>query len=221
MGCKFISIDIETLGLNPNVCDVIEFGAVYEDTDNQVPLDKLPRFHRYLFKENGMYRGELEALAMHGKIFKSMVDIKRAESIQPQLGKLSKVNYSNILSHFRAWLCQVGYFNIENTNKWCKNPDEWPSVLVAGKNFSGFDLNFIKSHFESVPEIRFKHRTIDPSMMYFDPKVDEGPPSLSECRFRAGLNPMVSHNAIDDAISVIEVLRMANWNKFPLPVPEE
>ena len=63
---KYVSIDIETTGINKDFCDIIEFGAIIEDTENQKSYDQSPKFHRYLKppRPEG-YRGELYAINMH------------------------------------------------------------------------------------------------------------------------------------------------------------
>ena len=63
----YLSIDIETLGLNPDTCDVIEIAAIY---DNGLPLDKLPTFH--CFVDQPVYSGEIYAMAMHSALFQEM-----------------------------------------------------------------------------------------------------------------------------------------------------
>lgn len=42
----YVSIDIETTGLEPETCQVLEVGAVYDNWT--LPLDKLPRFRRMI-----------------------------------------------------------------------------------------------------------------------------------------------------------------------------
>ena len=40
---------------------------------------------------------------------------------------------------------------------------------------------------------KFHHRVIDPGTMYFDPRKDEVPPDLKECKKRAKLPEHVPH----------------------------
>jgi hypothetical protein len=85
---------------------------------------------------------------------------------------------------------------------------ETPRLVVAGKNVAGFDIPFLKQIKGLFP--KFHHRVIDPGMMYFNPCIDEIPPDLKECKKRANLPEVVSHEALDDAWDVIQLLR----NKF-------
>ena len=48
----YVSIDIETTGVDPKIHDIVEFGAVIDDLANPQPLDKLPRFHALFKKDN-------------------------------------------------------------------------------------------------------------------------------------------------------------------------
>ena len=41
---KYVSIDIETTGLDPETCQTIQIGAGIEDTNNPLPIEDLPRF---------------------------------------------------------------------------------------------------------------------------------------------------------------------------------
>ena len=72
---KYVSIDLETTGLDPETCDIIEIGAVIDDLEARgeqgearLPIKDLPKFHAYVVKES--YQGEPYALSMHPKIFK-------------------------------------------------------------------------------------------------------------------------------------------------------
>jgi DNA polymerase III alpha subunit (gram-positive type) len=51
----YCSLDIETTGLNPKTCDIIQFAAVLDDLSNPQPLEKLPRFNTFFTKST--YQG--------------------------------------------------------------------------------------------------------------------------------------------------------------------
>lgn len=194
---KYVSIDIETLGLDIN-CDIIEFGAVIEDT--AIPIDKLPRFRRLIHKMDGLYWGEMGAMAMHGKLFEEMA--KKSKGRKQDLFTIDK-----LMPHFCAFLCENGYFSLETIRE-RHSSEDFPAVLVGGKNFNSFDKMFINYHCRDyMAGIKFHHRAIDPGMLYFDPAIDEVPPSMKVCLERAGLNGTVAHNAVDDALSVVALVR--------------
>ena len=65
---KYVSIDLETTGLDPENNDIIEFGAVIDDLRDMKPVEELPRFHAYIVKDE--YKGQPYALSMHPTIFR-------------------------------------------------------------------------------------------------------------------------------------------------------
>ena len=70
---RLVSIDLETTGLDPRCCDIIEFGAVAFDSDKpDIPVEELPTFHAYIVR--AVYQGEPFALGMHAAIFKRIAD---------------------------------------------------------------------------------------------------------------------------------------------------
>src|SRR5699024_6968893 len=69
---KYISIDIETTGLNPNNCQILSFGAVLEDTNKNVPVEELPFFHCAILREK--IEGEPFALNMNRDLLSKIVE---------------------------------------------------------------------------------------------------------------------------------------------------
>ena len=80
-------------------------------------------------------------------------------------------------------------------------------INVAGKNFGTFDHVFLKKLPWWQKLIIAKQRIIDPAVLCCDWKNDEELPSLSVCKSRVGVDGKVSHNALEDAWDVIQVLR--------------
>ncbi len=113
---KYISIDIETSGLDPEKHQILEFAAVLEDTENQAPLLQLPTFHR-LIRWNDITVSNY-CRRMHYQLFE---DIDKGAGICTTIDQLS--------GHFCSWL---------NSNK---VPLDYN---VAGANFGGFDGLFLK-----------------------------------------------------------------------------
>lgn len=182
---KYVSIDIETTGLDSEFCQIIEFGAII---DNGGPLESLPVFHRYV-NPGKRIRGEPYALAMNHKILAVLAGMNN------ESGGVICVS-DDLMIKFENWLW----------NHFCNN-GVCSSITVAGKNFGSFDLQFLKRLEGFGNRIDFGHRFIDPSMLYFDPKIDSAPPSTFECYKRAGLPPEVTHTALEDAMGVIKLLR--------------
>lgn len=176
---KFVSIDIETLGLDSEYCDVIEFGAVLDDL--KTPLDKLPRFQAYLTKEGDRYRGEIYAMMMNAKII---------ERIALRTPGFTYIPDDCLDESFGNWLNSQGV----------------AQAVIVGKNFSGFDLKFLhKIGFGNLT--KFHRRVLDAGSMFYDPHIDTVPPDLKECLRRSGINKQISHGAIEDAIDVLRCVR--------------
>lgn len=179
---KYVSIDLETSGLDPETCDIIEIGAVIDDLEVSRPIKGLPRFHAYVVKES--YRGEPYALSMHPEIFKRIAT--RAEGYQylapEEVGKA-----------FFEFLRENG---LDGT------------ITAAGKNFASFDAKFLKKLPDFEEEVKIRHRVIDPAMLYWKPEEDGTIlPGTSLCMKRAGLKSVVAHTALEDAEVVVELIR--------------
>jgi oligoribonuclease (3'-5' exoribonuclease) len=186
---KYISIDIETLGLQPGKCDIVEFGAVIDDF--VTPIDELPRFHCYMTKPGDIYKGEVYAMYMHSKssIFERIAKREPGYSYIPD-DLLDEV--------FFEWLQEQGF-------------EEDEKVVVAGKNFNAFDLPFLKT-IGFGTKTRLHHRTLDPGSMWVDLLKDDAPPGLEECLKRAGIRKTIEHTAVEDAMDVIRCIRAKQWN---------
>lgn len=177
---KYVSIDLETTGLNPDTCDVVEFSAVIENTENPLPLKELPVYHRYIKKD--FYKGQPYALSMHGQIFRKIESDKE-----------------NIF-------CCLDYELIPGFIDWLYTNNLTNKINVAGKNFFSFDNLFLRNlpHYE---DLKFYHRVLDPAILFFNIETDTNLPDLKTCLDRAGIDETVNHTATEDAIQVIKLIR--------------
>lgn len=184
---RYVSIDLETLGLNYQTCDMIEFGAVVDDLKVQAPLEELPRFHCYIEKEN--YRGEPYAMAMHSKILKRIATKEKGWKY---------VSDRDLGRKFLFFLGDVG-FKIGDV------------LTIAGKNYGTFDRDFLKEvpgFFQTINASgRFHHRVFDIGPLFFDSLIDSEIPNLKTCMERAGVEGEVKHTAVEDCLDVIRCIR--------------
>ncbi len=81
------------------------------------------------------------------------------------------------------------------------------TINVAGKNFGTFDKLFLEQLPWWKKLIRTRQRIIDPSILFVDWSEDNSLPSLTKCKERANIEGIVTHNALEDAWDVIELLR--------------
>lgn len=189
---KYVSVDIETTGLDPNKNQIIEFAAVIEDTENIKPIEELPYFSKLVLHKE--YTWNSIAARMNQDIWKEI------QEIEEEQGKIFTMNRRS----GDKWIIPDVLF-IEFSYFLNAHLGQKQQIVAAGKNFGAFDLQFLKKLPDS--EVVFHHRFIDPAMLFMDFKKDLVPPSLSECLKRAGLDNTVRHRAKGDALQVIQLLR--------------
>lgn len=193
---KYVSIDIETTGLDRKTCDILEFGAVLDDLRNPKPIDQLPTFHCYFLPPTGeTFTGNPFALSMHPTIFLRIANREKPyDYLSPN--KLGFV--------FKKFLVRHGYL-IEKDRV---------TINVAGKNFGSFDLPFIDEKTDLLKHVGIRHRIIDPTSLYYR-DGDESLPGTEECKRRYNelsgetLPLKVSHTAIEDAKEIVPLVRYA------------
>lgn len=200
MFSRFVSIDIETTGLDPEQCQVIEFGAVIDDWLN--PLDVQPEFHCYVKHE--IYQGEPYALSMHAEIFRR---------IATQEDGYTYLYPGQVAPKFYDWALENGAVQVKDDAPPIDSPDfnvhkHYHKLNVAGKNFASFDRDFLMRMPRS-DCFKFRHRTIDPAMSFWNPFTDKGLPNTELCMERAGIAGDVAHTAIEDAKVVIRLIHHA------------
>lgn len=181
---KYLSIDTETTGLDPETCQVLSFSAVLEDTEHpEIPVEELPFIH-VIFRLDFII-GEPYAINMNADLIRIIKEGKDARLCVPD-----------------AFFEQFEDFLYENGFK------EGEKLKVAGKNFGTFDKKFI----EGIPnyedfDFKFHHRVLDVGPLFVDFKNDEWVPDLNACMKRAGVEGTVQHCAYEDAKDVIKTLR--------------
>jgi DNA polymerase III epsilon subunit-like protein len=187
---KYISIDIETTGLNPKEDQVIEFAAVLEDTLRpDVPVEDLPTFHRLV--RHDRLSGTPRVLTMHADLIRELADPAREDDV---------CRHFQLAYQFHHWCHDV----MEGV---ALNDHGAIAITVAGKNFAAFDQRFLERLPGWEARIEIRRRQIDPAVLYLDPLQDEALPDTATCLRRAELDPTTSHRAVDDARNVIRLIR--------------
>lgn len=184
---KVVSIDIETTGLDPQKCDILQIGACIFDLLEPFERVKCPKL--LLYVNTLLTHWEQQAVVSNAKIVADMMQRKMRND--PDV-----VTYADVVPDFRYWL---------NTN----GVRQDIGFTVTGKNFMGFDQQFLCSKVPNWADgIRIKHRSIDIASHFWQPG-DAALPTLQMCLERAGINTVVSHTALDDALDVAELTHMA------------
>ena len=221
---KYISIDIETTGLDPELCNVLSIGAVIEDSANPLPYEECPKFHAAILRHE--LNGSPRAITMNAKLIADIgaymepaTTTSRME-LEKETGMLF-LNPDEVVEAFYEFLylnSVVDNITIDHTGPWRlgRSGKSIPalssrmkpvSITCAGKNFSTFDKLFLERLPRWKQAIRIKQRVLDPAILFVDWKQDEDLPNLLKCKERAGIQGIVTHNALEDAWDVVEVLR--------------
>jgi len=207
---KYCSIDIETTGLDPETCQILQVGVVIEDTVNLKPLEELPRFSCIV--EYQLYQGQPFALNMNNWIIAILASLKTANKIDRE--KIRKENHimgeGLVAKSLWMFLTANGFF--PNMGSSTEQITKQITINVAGKNFASFDKKFLEKLPSWSNYIQFAQRIIDPAEFFTHWKEDERLPNLNECIRRANLSGEVTHDAVQDAIDVIGVIRVATNN---------
>lgn len=226
---RYLSIDIETTGLDHVLNNILSIGAIIEDSNDPLPLEECPKFHVAILHEE--INGSPYAINMNKDLINCIVDYQTAKN---QDERNDIINYTgmqfmkeeDVALAFYYFLYRNGMSGWDhskvsvNSNVYIKyeNGDGtlYPSqhaiknpavITVAGKNFGTFDKLFLERLPRWKQFIRIQQRIIDPSAYYIDWQNDTSAPSLLTCKERAGIEGIVTHNAIEDAWDVIQLLR--------------
>jgi len=186
----YVSLDIETTGLEPGKHSIIELGAVIDDFES--PIDELPTFRCLI--DNETIVADRYALGMHA-------DSGLLKELQDPGDDVVVLDPDIVGSAFARWMARNGISY--------ENPENQVTVrpVAAGKNVASFDIDHLETLPNFTDHVRFHHRVLDPGSMYFDPEKDDVPPNLSTCLERAGFDDHVAHTAVSDAIDVVKLVR--------------
>ena len=182
----YVSLDIETTGLDPERHQILQIGAIIEDTNNPLDFDNTPKFERLIRHKTIV--AEPYALNMNAGLIS-----KLAES------ELYGVSIDVAVQELYKWLPIE--FEIPNSNR--------IRPVLAGANLADFDIRFLEKVQTWSVYFDKPGRIIDPAMVYVDWGNDARLPSLQTCLNRAGIKKTVKHDALKDAWDVICLLRKA------------
>jgi len=218
----YVSIDIETSGLNHDMNHVLSIGAIIEDTTKKLPYEKLPKFNAIVLQNN--IQGSPRAITMNKEIISLMGEyLEGKDEVREQLKLNSGYQFfeeDEVIKEFYWWLDEngLGHGLIDNSGGYVevKNGKHRPMINggtkpitlnVAGKNFGTFDKLFLEELPWWQKLIRTRQRVIDPAILCVDWENDTSLPNLTTCKERTNVDGIVTHDALEDAWDVIQVLR--------------
>jgi len=232
---KFISMDLETTGLDSDRDLVVEIAAGVSqvrplsffkgDMDRKATerLKLLPAGDelrkaisdyvyaplenpiRILVMPDKEITARLEVLAMHSDLWVEL-DTYREAMRQKEVIKLDESFY--VVRREKAYPIFRGWFKRVWSDDGMAN--------VAGKNFAGFDARFLRRldpQFDGL----FRPRVIDPAVLYYR-DGDEKTPSTENCLERLRekwpeMPGMKQHRAMDDATAVAWLVKAALYER--------
>jgi oligoribonuclease (3'-5' exoribonuclease) len=136
----YISIDIETSGLDPETCQVLEIGAVLNDPNK--PIRECPTFRACVKHPEGIH-GTPRALQMNARLIEEIANGGGEWAV-------------NIGGLFQKWLRQH------------MTPGD-QCLHALGLNVGTFDLVFLNK-LHNWPEWLFHYRSLDVNSMYAEPE---------------------------------------------------
>ena len=210
---KYVSIDVETTGLDPNTSQLLEVGLVV--ADSTVPfVQNNHNSLRIVFLREEL-KGNIVALNMNRNLLTEM---------SQQIAKLKELNQNNS-ENFGLFektdLLTTRYYSLELFKEFGQSIEEYLTltikkffinngldtgkITVAGKNFAMFDKLFLEQYeaFKTMILGRMRHRVLDVGSMFVE-STDKCIPDLKTCLKRAGFDSEVPHTAVEDAILVVK-----------------
>jgi hypothetical protein len=216
----YCSIDIETSGLDHEKHKTLSIGAIIEDTEKKLPYEECPKFNAIILQNEIV--GSPRAITMNKQIISMIGDyLEGDDEVRHNFNTHTDYSFykeDEVVKEFYWWLEKNGYYQGNNGGGYVELKDGYmrpiinsntkPITLnVAGKNFGTFDKLFLQELPWWQKLIRTRQRVLDPSILMVDWKKDTSLPNLTTCKERAGIEGVVTHNALEDAWDVIEVLR--------------
>jgi oligoribonuclease len=219
---KYVSIDIETTGLDNETTQTLSIGLVVEDTVNIKPLQELPQLEIAIVRER--IEGEIFAINMNRQLIADILEYKMARTdeerkeIEVRTGR-EYLQEDDVAKRIFQFLWEngaldgkfdpTGMIEVVNGKTYPMLTSKMKPYYFngAGKNFANFDNKFL----ERLPRwkqcLKARGRTLDPAVLFIDWANDDAVPGLGLCKERAGIEGIVTHNAIEDAMDIVQLFR--------------
>ena len=220
---RYISIDIETSGLDPEKNCVLSIGAIIEDTTKKLPYEECPKFNGAILQREIF--GSPRAITINKELIGHIGNyLEGDETKRRDIENISGLKFfekEEIIPAFFDFLyenCIDEKYETPRISETVRviNGKTYPiigsktraiKINVAGKNFGTFDKLFLQELPWWKKLVIPRQRIIDPAILCCKFDEDDTLPSLNQCKERLGIRGEVTHNALEDAWDVIQVLR--------------
>jgi len=221
----YVSIDVETTGLDTENHKILSIGAILENTQNILPFEEIPKFncailHRGLVGSPFAINLNRDLIGHIAKYQDSKSEAQKEmenslgmkfyyeDDVAAALYRWLYINSANLNPPDVNEIINMQYETIEGVKYPLIGSKTKPiTINVAGKNFGTFDKMFLEKLPRWKQLIRTKQRIIDPAVLFVDWNSDKTLPNLKECKERSGISGEVTHDALEDAWDVIQTLR--------------
>lgn len=177
---KYISLDLETTGLDPDCCDILQIGMIYDDGVS--PVKDLPRI--------------------------SIYNCKKSYYCEPFAAAMNKVHFERICAKTPGHrYCSTPEELRQTVEGFVSKFDMDGRLRLAGANIGMFDWQFIRVD-GCFNGLKAAHRMLEIGSACLLPG-DLWIPSLPECCERNGIavDPASCHDAVYDAELVVRCVR--------------
>ncbi len=194
----YISLDVETTGVNLDRSELLEIGWVVDDGTS--PVEELIS-RNFIIARNTISYGEFFALDMNARIFKALKEGHPDIQLESFIARQLLMDMLHAAELAVEWDKFHGLFVEGKPNR---------KIQMAGKNYSGFDGIFVNGLLVRTDRTKefaqlAQHRVMDVGPMYAH---DFGyVPSLPEICKKHMNNAPVTHKAVEDAQLVVSLIR--------------
>jgi len=184
---KFLSLSLETTGLDCNKNNLLEIGMIVHNTDEPKSYEDSKKTRFWIDSE--FYKGAPYALVDNVEIFKQICDLRKENS-----RRLVKPDdaITRIMTFLRIHFAENGVFNQQ--------------IMVVSKN-PILDSDFL-SKLKSFENLPFQPKYLNPCSFFLNFEEDNGIPGLAKAKERAGLTNPTVRNTLLVAWDMIELIKV-------------
>ena len=113
---KYLSIDIETTGLDRENCQILSVAAIVEDTQTKLPLSEIPKFHVAIKRPS--INGDMYAINLNRDLIESIVHYQTAKT-QDEMRRQQSLSEASASDY--AHKCEVLAASLRDSQAHCRD----------------------------------------------------------------------------------------------------